>query len=165
MAGPETLSVDQMIPNKFEPKRANRWVLSMEGIDSYLIKTASRPKFTGEEKEIPFINSRRYVAGNYKFEQMTITLHDPIAPSGAQQVMEWIRLHFESVSGRAGYADFYKRDLQIKLLDPVGTVVELWDIKGAFIVNAEFGELKYEGDADLAQISMTIRFDNCVLQY
>jgi hypothetical protein len=165
MAGPETLSVDQMLPNKFEPKRSNRWVLAIEGIDSYIVKTASRPKFTGEEVEIPFINSRRYVAGNVKFEQMTITLHDPIAPSGAQQVMEWIRLHYESVSGRSGYADFYKRDIQLKLLDPVGTVVELWDVKGAFIVNAEFGELKYDGNSELSQISMTIRFDNCVLQY
>ena len=60
------------------------------------------------------------------FGTMAVTLHDPIAPSGAQQVMEWVRTHFESVSGRAGYADFYKRDIQLKLLDPVGTgVVEL----------------------------------------
>lgn len=165
MAGPETLSVDQMIPNKFEPKRVNRWVLAIEGIDSYLIKTAARPKFTGEEMEIPFINSRRYVAGKYKFETMNVTLHDAIAPSGAQQVMEWLRLHYESVSGRAGYADFYKRDIQLKLLDPVGTVIELWDIKGAFIVNAEFGELKYEGAADLVGVTLTLRYDNCVLQY
>ena len=165
MAGPETLAVDQMLPNKFEPKRKTRWVLAIEGIDAYIIKTASRPKYTGEQIEIPFINSRRYVAGTMKFETMAVTLHDPIAPSGSQQVMEWIRLHFESVSGRAGYADFYKRDIQLKLLDPVGTVIELWDIKGAFIVDATFGDLKYEGNAELADIALTLRFDNCVLQF
>ena len=94
----------------------------------------------------------------------SLTLHDPIAPSGAQQVMEWIRTHYESVSGRAGYADFYKRDIQLKLLDPVGTVIELWDIKGAFIKNADFGSLTYDGEG-LLNVSLSLAMDNCVLQF
>lgn len=160
----ETLNIASMIPNKFEPKRKNRWVLMIEGIDAYIVKSASRPTYTTEEVEIPFINSRRYIAGLTKFETMNVTLLDPIAPSGAQQVMEWIRLHFESVSGRAGYADFYKRDVQLKMLDPVGTVIELWDIKGAFITSANFGELAYDG-ADAMEMQLTLRYDNCVLQF
>ena len=160
----ETLSVTEMIPNKFEPKRKNRWVFAIEGIDAFLMKTASRPSYTIGETEINFINSKRYVAGKATFDTMSITLHDPIAPSGAQQVMEWIRTHYESVSGRAGYADFYKRDSQLKMLDPVGTVVELWDIKGAFLTTANFGDLSYDGD-EPQEISLTLRFDNCVLQY
>jgi hypothetical protein len=80
------------------------------------------------------------------------------------KIMEWIRLHFESVSGRAGYADFYKRDMQLKLLDPVGTVISLWDIKGALITECDFGELTYE-DGTPTEISVTYRFDNAVLQY
>jgi len=160
----ETLDVASMIPNKFEPKRKNRWVLMIEGIDAYIVKTAARPQISTEEVEIPFINSRRYLAGKTSFGTMSVTLHDPIAPSGAQQVMEWVRTHFESVSGRSGYADFYKRDVQLKMLDPVGTVVELWDIKGAFITEANFNEVSYEG-ADPTEISLTLRFDNCVLQF
>jgi hypothetical protein len=153
-----------MIPNKFEPKRKNRWVLMIEGIDAYILKTAARPQISTEEVPIPFINSTRYLAGKTTFGQMNVTLHDPIAPSGAQQVMEWIRLHFESVSGRAGYADFYKRDIQLKMLDPVGTVIELWDIKGAFIMDANFNEVTYE-DGNPVEISLTLRYDNCVLQF
>lgn len=160
----ETLDVTSMIPNKFEPKRKNRWVLMIEGIDAYIIKTAARPQVTIEEAPIPFINSTRYLAGKATFSPMSVTLHDPIAPSGAQQVMEWIRLHFESVSGRSGYADFYKRDIQLKMLDPVGTVIELWDIKGAFIIDANFNEVTYEDGAPV-EIALSIRYDNCVLQY
>ena len=96
---------------------------------------------------------------------MSVTLYDPIAPSGAQQVMEWIRTHYESVSGRAGYADFYKRDCQIKMLDPIGTVVELWDMKGAFITSANFQSLNYDDDQTPMTIDLTLRYDNCVLQY
>lgn len=160
----ETLDVTSMLPNKFEPKRKNRWVLMIEGIDAYIIKTTARPSIKTDEVEIPFINSRRYLAGLTKFDAMAVTLHDPIAPSGAQQIMEWVRLHFESVSGRAGYADFYKRDVQLKLLDPVGTVIELWDIKGALILEATFGELTYE-DGTPAEITLSLRYDNAVLQF
>jgi hypothetical protein len=160
----ETLSVTEMIPNKFEPKRKNRWIFAIEGIDAFILKSASRPSFQIGEQEINYINAKRYVAGKLTFDQLNVALHDPIAPSGAQQVMEWIRTHYESVSGRAGYADFYKRDCQLKLLDPVGTVVELWDIKGAFLTNAKYSDLDY-GDDGMADITLTIRFDNCVLQY
>lgn len=160
----ETLSVQDMLPNKFEPKRKFRWVFAIEGIDAFLMKTAARPQITIAEQTISFINSTRYIAGKGTYNPISITLHDPIAPSGAQQVMEWVRTHFESVSGRAGYADFYKRDCQIKMLDPVGTVVELWDLKGCFLNDANFNDLSYDAE-DPTEISITMRFDNCVLQY
>ena len=160
----DTLSVSEMLPNKFEPKRKFRWVFAVEGIDSFLMKTAARPTISTSEQEINFINSKRYMAGKTTFGTIGVTIYDPIAPSGAQQVMEWIRTHFESVSGRSGYADFYKRDCQLKMLDPVGTVVELWDLKGCFITEANFGDLDY-GTEDPTEISLTLRFDNCVLQY
>jgi len=160
----DTLSVSEMLPNKFEPKRKFRWVFAIEGIDSFLMKTAARPTINTGETEVPFINSTRYLAGKTKFDAISVTLYDPIAPSGAQQVMEWVRTHFESVSGRSGYADFYKRDCQLKLLDPVGTVVELWDLKGCFLTAAQFGDLDY-GTEDPTEISLTIRYDNCVLQF
>lgn len=161
----ETLSVVDMLPNKFEPKRQFRWVFALEGIDSFLIKSTSRPSFSFQESTINFINSKRYLAGRMTFQTINVSLYDPIAPSGAQQVMEWIRTHYESVSGRAGYADFYKRDCQIKMLDPIGTVVELWDIKGAFITTANFQSLDYDNDQSPMMVDMTLRFDNCVLQY
>jgi hypothetical protein len=79
--------------------------------------------------------------------------------------MEWVRTEYESVSGRAGYADFYKRDIQLKMLDPIGTVVELWDIKGAFITDANYNTLDYSNDEAPVEISLTLRYDNAVLQF
>ena len=161
----ETLAVTDLLPNKFEPKRKFRWIFAIEGIDSFLIKKAARPSYTIQEQEIKYVNSIRYLAGRQVFEKLSIELYDPIAPSGAQQVMEWIRTHYESVSGRAGYADFYKRDIQIKMLDPIGTVIELWDVKGAFLTSAKFSDLDYDDDKIPMSIALDIRFDNCVLQF
>ena len=160
----ETLSVTDMLPNKFEPKRSYRWVLAIEGIDAFLVASTNRPQINIGEQKIDFMNSYRMIGGKLTFGDLTVKLHDPIAPSGAQQVMEWIRTHYESVSGRAGYADFYKRDIQLKMLDPIGTVVELWDIKGAFLTSVNFNTLDYGGD-DVMMIDMTLKFDNCVLQF
>jgi hypothetical protein len=160
----ETLSVTDMLPNKFEPKRTHRWVFAIEGIDAYLVSKAARPTFAGTTKEIPWINSTRYLAGKMKFSSISLELHDPIAPSGAQQVMEWVRTHQETISGRAGYADFYKRDCQLKMLDPVGTVVELWDFKGCFLESANFNSVDYGSD-EVMKIALTMRFDNCALQF
>ena len=160
----ETLSVTDMLPNKFEPKRSYRWVLALEGIDSFLVSTTKRPDISIGSAQINFINSYRNIAGKLTFGDISLTLHDPIAPSGAQQVMEWIRTHYESVSGRAGYADFYKRDCQLKMLDPIGTVIELWDIKGALLTSVNFGSLDYGSD-EIMKIDLTMKVDNCVLQF
>lgn len=160
----ETLDVTTMIPNKFEPLRKHRWVFAIEGIDAYLMKTAARPQIAQGEITIDWINSKRYLAGKHEQQPLSVVLYDPIAPSGAQQVMEWMRLHHEVVSGRAGYADFYKRDIQIKMLDPIGTVVQLWDLKGCFLTDSNFNDLDY-ATPDAMEIALTIRYDISVLQY
>ena len=160
----EILETSSMLANTFEPKTKFRWILMIEGIDAFLLKSGQRPKFESEEIKIDYINATRYLATKYTFGEMEMVLHDAIAPAGSQQVMEWIRLAHEHVSQRAGYADFYKRDIQLKMLDPLGAVIELWDIKGAWVKSADFGELAYE-TMEAAEISLSVRFDLCVLQF
>jgi hypothetical protein len=43
----------------------------------------------------------------------SMTLYDAIVPSGAQAVMEWVRLHHESATGRDGYSSFYKKEIRL----------------------------------------------------
>ena len=160
----ETLDVTSMLATHFEPKRKNRWLLAIEGVDAYLLKSAARPTATTEEVEISWINATRYLASKTKWNPIAVTMHDPIAPSGAQQMTEWLRLIYENVSGRSGYADFYKRNLQLKVLDPVGNVIELWDLIGAWPTEINFGELTYE-DGTPVEISCNLRFDQAILQF
>ena len=94
-----------------------------------------------------------------------MTLFDPITPSGAQSVMEWVRLHHESVTGRDGYSDFYKKQLTIDVLGPVGDVVSEWIIQGAFIKSATFGDFNWEADATAINLAVTIGMDYCVLNF
>ena len=148
----------------FEPKMKNRFILYMDGIPSYIVKGVKRPSITQDAKPIDHINVQRYVKGKTKWDTMQMTLYDPIVPSGAQAVMEWVRLHHESVTGRDGYLEFYKKDLTLNVLGPVGDKVEEWIIKGAQITKVEFGDLDWKTD-DPMEFTMTIQPDYCVLNF
>ena len=76
----ETLGVGQMLPNRYESKRKFRWLLAIDGIDSFLVKGTARPQIEISSQEIHWINTVRYVAGKAKFQPISITLYDPIAP-------------------------------------------------------------------------------------
>tara|TARA_Y100000310_G_scaffold297340_1_gene330252 strand:+ start:29 stop:517 length:489 start_codon:yes stop_codon:yes gene_type:complete len=148
----------------FEPKLKNRYILQIEGIDAYLIKTAGRPNISFEEVELHHMNVKRWVKGKATWEAITLTLYDPVVPSAAQAVMEWIRLGHEAVTGRDGYSDFYKKTLSIQVLGPVGDIVEEWTLNGAWIQAANFNDLDFSSN-DPIEIELTIRYDYAVLQF
>ena len=50
------------------------------------------------------------------------------------------------------------------VLDPVGAVVEEWELKGAFIQSANFGDLAFDS-SDPVEINMTLRYDYAVLKF
>lgn len=137
----------------------------IDGIPSYIIKKTARPKMTQAKVKLPHINVDRYVKGKSTWDEMSITLHDPIVPSGAQAVMEWVRLHHESVTGRDGYADFYKKDIMINALGPVGDKVQEWVLKGCIITGVDFGDMDWSADAEPADITITLQPDYCILSY
>lgn len=159
------LTEQEMLFNSFEPNQKNRFMLYIDGIPSFMVKKAARPKITSEKVVIPFMNTERKVKGKTTWGDMQITLQDPIVPSGQQAVMEWIRLSHESVTGRDGYADFYKKDLILNKIGPVGDKVSEWLIKGAWIMEADFGENDYSTAAEADEIQLTLSVDYCVLNY
>lgn len=155
------------MPLEYEPLRNNRFLLRFPsdlGIQEMWVASTSRPTITMEETEIQFLNTSTWVVGRYVWEQLTVTLRDPIGPSASQAIMEWVRLHSESVTGRQGYALAYKRDLVLQMLDPTGTAVSQWIIKNAMIVSASGGDLSYD-DSELSTWTITVRPDYCILSY
>jgi hypothetical protein len=155
---------NEMFFSQWEPKMKNRFIMYLDGVPSYLIRKTGRPSMTQEAKEIPHMNVSRYVKGKSRWGSIQLSLYDPVAPSGAQAVMEWVRLHHESVTGRDGYADFYKKDITINMEGPVGDKVEEWILKGCIITEVNFGDADW-GTDDLAEISLTIQPDYCILNY
>ena len=159
-----TLDPSEIMFTPFEPKTKNRFIMYIEGIPSYLIKTAKRPSIEFEEIVLDHINVKRYIKGKGAWQPIDVTLYDPVVPSGAQAVMEWVRLSHESVTGRDGYSDFYKKDIRFNALGPVGDIVEEWICKGAYCKSANFGEMDWSSDQPV-NISLSIRMDYAILNY
>ena len=159
------LDPNEIFFTAFEPKQKNRFIMYIDGFPSYMVKAVGAVSLTQGSVALNHINVQRYVKGKTVWNTVSFTLFDPITPSGAQAVMEWVRLHHESVTGRDGYSDFYKKDLTIDVLGPVGDVVSEWIIKGAFIKDASFGDFNWDTDGEAMNIDLTIGMDYCVLNF
>ena len=159
-----TLDPNEIMFTAFEPKVQNRFIMYIDGIPSYLVKGVASPQFTDNVIKLDHINTYRKLRGKREWQDMTLSLYDPITPSGAQAVMEWARLGYESVTGRAGYADFYKKDITLNAVGPVGDIVGEWIIKGAFITNFGQGSFDWSTDSQV-DLTLTVAMDYCILNY
>ena len=155
MAGPQEL---------FVPKTANRFVMTVANIPSFLVKKVTRPSITFGDVTLDHINVKRKLKGKADWGNITCDLYDPVVPSAAQAVMEWVRLSHESVTGRDGYADFYKKDITFNVLGPVGDKVEEWTLKGAYVQSTAKGSLDWATDSAL-MLSITVAYDYAILQF
>jgi len=159
------LNPNEIFFTAFEPKQANRFILFVDGFPSYIMKGVGAVSLTQGSVPLNHMNVQRYVKGKTVWNTISFTLFDPVTPSGAQAVMEWVRLHHESVTGRDGYSDFYKKDLTVNVLGPVGDIVSEWIIKGAMITEASFGDYNWDTESTAVELSMTVQPDYCVLNF
>jgi hypothetical protein len=104
----------------FEPKTANRFLVETKDIPSILIKECGRPSFCMKD-------------GAKSWNHISIRLYDAIYPSGSGSVMKKLQ------SG-------HKWNFNIKLLGPVGDVVEVWEVKNAEVLSVDFSELDCSKD-------------------
>ena len=159
------LDPNEIMFRAFEPKVQNRFIMYMDNIPSFMVKTVSAPSFEDGEVVLDHINSYRKIRGKRVWNDMDMTLYDPITPSGAQIVMEEIRKMHESVTGRDGYSDMFMKDVTVELLGPTNEVVEKWTYKGAWILSAGFGDLDWSEEATPMMISITLQYNYAVLQF
>lgn len=155
---------NELMYTAFEPKTQNRFIMYIDGIPSYLIKKAGTPSIQFTDIKLDHINVYRKLKGKAEWQDMSMALYDPITPSGAQTVLEWIRLSHESITGRDGYSDFYKKNITLNILGPVGDIVGEWVIRGAYVKQASFGEYDWSNDQYIT-IDMTVAMDYCELNF
>ena len=158
------LDPNEIFFTPFEPKMKNRFIMEIDGTPAYLIKTAERPQVQFDTVTLDHINTKRYIKGKASWQTLNISLYDPIVPSGAQAVNEWIRQHHEAATGVDGYASEYKKDITFNILSPNGERVEQWVLKGAFIQNANFNTLDFASN-EVVDIALTIQYDYAILEF
>jgi hypothetical protein len=155
-------------PLQYEIMLTNRWILrfpSDVGIQTWSLISCGSPKMSLQKIDIAFLNTKTYVNGSYEWKEMAIKVRDFVAPSQGEALMEWVRLHAESATGRMGYNIGCAKNLELELLDPTGVAVSKWLIENAIVTGElDFGEFSY-GDAKVREISFTIQPQRCLRLY
>ena len=134
---------NEMTMPEFEPKKNNLFfVLFPEsfGIQKWVVRYVTRPAYDFESQ---------------KWGDMELNFIDPIEPSTTKCLFDLIK----DFKGKKGKPLF---KFNIQSLDPVGTVVEEWEIGVKKVLGVDFGYSCYE-DGEVQSITMALRPCRCKL--
>jgi len=159
---------DQIAQEKgaYEPQRQHTWVIRVAGFEGFktlelALRTGFLPSISNEEIEIPYMNSRVYVAGKHMVEAGTIAFNDYVDKNTAGILAEWRKLVYDEETGAIGLAANYKKEGIITLYGPNFETKREWKIRGMWPQNIVYGTLDY-GASDVVQIETTFRYDDAI---
>lgn len=156
------------IPNEFPVLRKDMFSVLFPpemGISERFEVEAERPKLSNDVKEVKYKNSFTKYKGPTKFENMNMKFRDVVGPSVMQKLWQWQREHYDPATGCGGYPSQYKKNLTLNMEDDCGNVVQSWTLYGCFLANLDGGQLSMESSADIAEVSITIAYDSCALNF
>ncbi len=158
-----------------EPKRKNRWILKFDNVPladntasealAIDIMSASRPSVNFEDFTVNRLNEQFHFAGRPSWDPISCSFYDydKGKSSAAQILYAWFTSIYNPLTGGQGYAVTYKTNATLVLLGPDGTIIEVWDLFGAFPESVNWNDLNY-GGSEGAQVDMSLRFDYAVMQ-
>lgn len=149
-----------------EPKRNFRFILTMDGIPSWLVKKVNKPSFKINEAKHMYLSHTFYFPGNVEYDPVNITLVDPLVPDASRRIMDKIAASGYHVPENANDTSTVSKvgatkaigHLKVEQIDAEGLVADSWTYRNAWIQEVKFGELEY-GNSDLTEITLTIRYD------
>lgn len=180
----KNLSLTNLMSNKYEPKRQNRWVLSFTLTDwiknvvnqmggdadsfgeelAFAAHTANRPEVSYEQTETHRINERFYYAGKPTWNELVIEFYDfvngPLSASNAMWL--WNTAIYNPLTGSMGYKMNYSTQGTLSLLDPEGGVAESWGLFYLWPATINWNELSAES-SDVMNVTANFRYDYAIL--
>ena len=150
-----------------EPKRSFRWILTLNNIDTYLIKTTGKPSFTVGDIQHSFMTHTFNYPGKVTWSELKITLVDPVFPDASAIVLKSLQaagyaLPVDEAAARLSISKAASVNAlgqpRITQLDANGKPIERWTLWNAWIKDASFGELSYETE-EMVGLDITFRYD------
>lgn len=157
--------VENMLFRRFEPKQKRLFLMQIDGIPAYMVYASARPNFSFAVGEVHHINTYFKYKGKISWNPINLTLYDPIEESGMMAVYQWVLAHHDPTTGRDGYQDVYKKNIQLLLLDPQGAVIEQWTFHGAWVADINGDSLDFSDASGLVNVQLTIQFDYATLDF
>lgn len=144
-------------------RQQNRFIMIVDGLMSWHIRTSDLPNLENNPVVVDTINAEYKIKGKSRWQDISVTLYDPIDISAAKMVHDWIKKHHNSDSNDDGRMSDYKKDITLMYVDPKGAPVEAWKLHGAFFASVNWGSVDVSSD-DLLIIEGTISYDWAEIQ-
>ena len=160
-------------PTLKDPKRKFRFTVEFQGIAAaiggavmWYAKTVSKPSFQIAASEHKYLNHTFYYPGSVTWQDVSVTLVDPVDPDMAATLSDIV-----VQSGYSPPADTNALSTMSKAkaagalgtviitqIDSDGKPLETWTLWNSFITEVKYGDLEYGGD-DLSEMSVTLKYD------
>ena len=156
-----------------DPKRKFRFTVEFQGVAAaiggavmWYAKTVGKPSFQIASSEHKYLNHTFYYPGSVTWQDVQLTLVDPVDPdmtatltdiivqSGYSPPSDTNSLSTMSKAKAAGALG----TVIITQIDSDGKPLETWTLWNSFITEIKYGDLEYGGD-DLTEMSVTLKYD------
>jgi hypothetical protein len=160
-----------------EPKRNFRFKVSINSFEDggmvWWAKSVTKPSYEITESEHTFLTHKFYYPGRLSWQEVEMTLVDPISPGAVGGLNKLVRKQGYVIPELGAGADVVDPMLetmskgkgssgmgtvQIIQLDSNGNELETWELSNAWIKGVKYGDLAYDND-DLTEITLTLRYD------
>jgi len=163
--------------NLKDPKRNFRFTVQFTGINDearggallWYAKTAAKPSFAIASAEHKYLNHTFYYPGAVTWNDVTITLVDPVSPDMTATLADIVQASgytppTDSTNENMGTMSKAKAagalgTVLITQLDADGQPLETWTLWNSFITEAKFGDSLEYGNDDLTELSVTLKYD------
>jgi len=131
------------------------------------VSDISRPNLNFNPFVIEAYNSKVNLVGKPSWEPVSVNLRDDAGGNVSRLVGEQIQKQFDFAEQSSASSGIdYKFVLKFEMLDGgnganTPTVLETWELYGAFITTVNYGEMNY-GTSEAAMISLSITYDNAI---
>ena len=153
-----------------EPKRVFRWILTLPNIgNQWICKSVTRPSWETSVHPHKFINHEFKYPGRVTWNNIDISLIDPVAPVDTTASMLAI-LRSSGYNFPQSFGEGSQTITKAKATQALGMieikqigadendVLENWKLYNSFVTTCQLGELNYDGD-EMLEIRMTVAYD------
>ena len=151
-----------------DPKRRFRFILAIGSIPVWTVKTAVKPKANISTVEHQFINHTFKYPGRVTWDNISVTLVDPVEPDMAYTFLDKLRksgYQYPTTSNVRGSISKEKSvmdglgGISIQQINADGIVIEEWFLKNPWLVSVDFGgNLDYTAD-EMNEITIEVAYD------
>ena len=157
-----------------DPKRNFRFLVTIGNMPdgaTWYAKSATKPAFRVTDVNHAYLNHTFYYPGRVEWQEVEIVLVDPVSPDALANILSIIQgsgykppANFtETTTASKASSIAALGGVNVQVIQADGSIVENWNLNGAFITNVQYDGLAYDND-EISTITLTFRYDwaDCV---